>query len=110
MTENSSTNILAYENIVLIEAIDHAEAKIKAEIIGENEVALDDELTIDGVPGFRIFAGIRKIVEISKPQPPQSEMPPTSGCEITFNEYVVEDYETLMRLGGGGDIVVNYLG
>jgi hypothetical protein len=97
-----------WENVILVEAIDEAEALTKAQEFGELEAKLDAEdetLTVDDQPAVTIFVGVRKIVTVfHRGQKATLE----SGDEVTFNEFVVTDQESIKKLVAGEDVMVNY--
>ncbi|GAA5786670.1 hypothetical protein [Chitiniphilus shinanonensis] len=102
--------IQVYENMYLIEAPSSRDAIEKAQELGRQEVALDDELSIDGIPAVRTFVGIRKIVSISNPSPfDMDQTPPTNGTELTYALYQLEDEAALTRLAGGEEVYLLYL-
>ncbi|AHG22828.1 hypothetical protein Z042_14740 [Chania multitudinisentens RB-25] len=102
--------ISVYENVILIEAPSSHEAHSAATKIGQAQAELDDNLTIDGIPAKRIFAGIRKIISISNPYPlNQDEDQPISGTEITYSEFEVENDQALYQLASGEEIYINYI-
>jgi hypothetical protein len=102
--------IIVLENAVLIEAATSEEARLKAEEIGKTEASLDDGLTINGAPALRIFAGVRKIINVSNPEPYDLDQdPPTSGTEVTYSEFEVPDEDTLYRLASGDAVDLRYV-
>lgn len=102
--------ISIYENVVLIEAKTAGEARRIASQLGEAEEKLDDGLTIDDSPAVRVFAGIRKIITVSNPDPLDLDQDrPTTGTEITYSEFEVPDEDALRRFALGETIDVRYL-
>lgn len=101
--------IHAYENVILLEANSFEEAEKTAKIFGKENEALDDGLTIDGIPATRIFAGVRKIISIVNEKPPMNEVPPSHGSEVTYSEFEVPDMEALMKLGRGEVVILRYI-
>lgn len=106
-TQDSYT---VWENIVLIEASNETEALNKAQEIGRREAkfsATDKSLTADNQPAEIIFAGVRKIGTVfHNGQDGRLE----SGDEITFNEFVITDKESIESLVKGEEISVKYTG
>jgi|SRR5688572_5154255 hypothetical protein len=98
-----------WENVILVEAIDEVEALTKAQEYGELDAKLDAEdetLTVDDQPAVIIFAGVRKIVTVlHRGQEGTLE----SGDEVTFNEFVVTDKESIKKLVAGEEVMVNYI-
>jgi hypothetical protein len=108
--EDLNGAILVHENIVLIEASDADEAIDKARKIGEAEASIDDDLTLNGLPARRIFAGVRKLINISNPPPYDMDQDrPTDGTEITYSVYEVPNIEALKRLANGEETEVLYI-
>jgi hypothetical protein len=99
----------AWENVILLEAESESAAMAEANQVGKDEEALDDELTIDGKPARRFFAGVRKLVRISNEEPPQDEAPPRHRTEITYSEFKVKSFEDLKILGSGDSVALEYL-
>ncbi len=100
--QNSYT---VWENIVLIEAVDEADALSKAEEIGKHQAKLgeDKSLTADGQPAENIFAGVRNIGTVFHTgQDGKLE----SGDEVSFLEYVVSDKLSIERLVKGEKVEV----
>jgi len=102
--------ISAYENVVLIEAKTSQEALAYATGVGEAEANLDDGLEVDGMPAKRIFAGVRKLITVSNPESLDLEEDrPSTGTEITYSEFEVENIDALFHLGSGESVIVHYL-
>jgi hypothetical protein len=109
-SQNEIGPILVHENVVLLEADNSDEVFQKARKIGETEVAIDDGLTLNGMPAKRIFAGIRKIIKVSNPSPYDPEQDrPSDGTEITYSVYEVPDDEALKNLANGEETKVLYI-
>lgn len=106
--DGEPSSITVWENVVLLEADSVAAAEAEAAQIGNDEETLDDELTVDGKPARRLFAGVRKVVRISNEQPPQDEVPPNHRSEITYSEFQVASIDDLKRLGSGQTVSVLY--
>jgi len=103
-------SILVYENIILVEAINSDDAFLKAKEIGQLEAMLEDSLTIDDKPAIREFVGIRKLTNISNPEPFDPDQdPPTNGTEITYSVYRVPDKRALRNLASGEIVNVEYI-
>lgn len=102
--------ISIYENVVLIEAPKAKDARLVASKIGEAETKIDDDLTIDDFPAERLFAGIRKLVNISNPDPLDLDQDrPISGSEITYSEFEVADETAMYQFARGETIDVRYI-
>lgn len=102
--------ISVHENVFLIEAETFERASRIASREGAQQADLDDGLTIDGKPADYIFAGVRKIITISNPDPlDQTEDRPTTGTEITFSEFEVAGEAALRRLAEGKTVDIRYI-
>jgi Domain of unknown function (DUF4288) len=100
--------IFAYENVILIEAKDSDEARVKAKKYGEASVADDNPLTIDDEPAEDVFVGIRKIIEIREPiDSGSNEL--LDGAEITRSKMRVKNEEALAKLASGEEVALAYL-
>jgi hypothetical protein len=91
-----------YENMVLISA-PHADGAREAALIKYRRGEGDDNgtLTWNGKPAALIVGGVRKIVACEDPGDP-----PVSGDELTYNEIMVTDEQTLHRLIIGDEVQV----
>lgn len=106
----SSGPILVHENVVLVEAPSEADALGKANTIGQTEATLQDGLTVSGVPAKRVFAGIRKLITVSNPEPSDLDQErPSDGTEITYSVYEVSNQEELKKLAAGSAVPVQYV-
>jgi hypothetical protein len=103
--------ISVYENVVLIKAETHHEALSIAKKMGESEENLQDGLELDGKPATRIFAGVRKIIKVIKPDSldEEGENQPKTDTETTHSEFEVNDVDELIRLAQGEIIPVLYI-
>ena len=102
--------ILVYENVVLVEAPSEADALGKAKIIGQTETALQDSLTLSGVPAKRVFAGVRKLITISNPETSGLDQDrPSNGTEITYSVCKVSNAEELKKFAEGLEVSVKYI-
>lgn len=102
--------ISVYENVVLVEALSPSEARQISINMGKAEAEIDDTLTIGGQPAVRIFAGTRKIVNVSNPDSVDLDQDrPVSGTEITYSEFEVSDDAALQRFAHGETVEVRYL-
>jgi len=102
--------ISVHENVFLIEAETFDEAGRIASSEGEQQASLDDGLTVDGAPADYIFAGVRKIITVSNPDPlDQTKDRPATGTEITYSEFEVPDEADLRRLGQGETLDIRYI-
>lgn len=108
--QKPAETILVHENVVLIEAPSETDALGKARTIGQTEATLQDGLTVSGVPAQRIFAGIRKLITVSNPEPSDlDEDRPSDGTEITYSVYNVSNEEELKKLAAGSEVPVTYV-
>lgn len=108
--KQSLGSVLVHENMVLIEAQSEFDALRKAKAIGQTETALQDELSLDGVPAKRVFAGIRKVVVISNPDTGNLDQDrPSDGTEISYSVYKVSSQEELRQLAEGAEVTVQYV-
>ncbi len=99
-----------WENVVLLEAGDAAAALEMAQARGRADASADDSLTVDDQPARSQFAGVRKLINISNPEPldPDGDRP-VSGTEITYSEFLVEGRDGLAKLADGESVVVDYV-
>ncbi len=110
MREDGIGPVSVYENVILIEAKSANEAHLMASKVGETEAQLDDGLTIDDNPAKRVFAGVRKIISVSNPDPYDLDQDqPTTGTEITYSEFEVADEAALLSFAKGEAVDVRYL-
>jgi hypothetical protein len=73
----------AWENVYLIQAKDGDEAETKAAAIGkQNEGDSSGTFTWDDRPASWIYAGVRKVIEISNATSTGNE--PSDGAEVTY--------------------------
>ncbi len=95
-------SFLVWENIVLIRARSAEEAYAKAEQIGREEEAHDDEsLRMDGHPAQLLFAGVRKVVLCVDP-----DRRPSDGTEVSYTEMELPSEEAVRKLVDGEPVVV----
>lgn len=95
-----------WENIVLIEAVDEAEAMKKAEEFGKLYEVEDKSLTVDDQPAETVFAGVRKIGTVLLTGKDGNL---ESGDEVTFNWFVLPDKQSIIDLVKGEEVTVNIL-
>ncbi len=101
---------LAYENIILIEADTPDEALTKAKEYGGAEVSVDDGFTIDDKPAIKSLVGVRKLINVSNPYPLDLDKDrPTTGTEITYSLFEVENSEDLAKLAKGEEVALRYV-
>lgn len=75
--------IVAWENIVLIEADDTAQAFANADSHGyASEGDSDGTMTWEGVPARFVYRGTRRLVSLSNPTDIYNA--PSNGCELTY--------------------------
>lgn len=96
-----------WENIVLIEAVDEIEARKKAEEFGKMYEVEDESLTVDDQPAETIFAGVGKIATVCHIG---MDNKLASGDEVTFNEFVLPDKESIVKLVDGEEVTVLHIG
>lgn len=102
--------ILVHENVVLVEAPSETDALRKANTIGQTEATLQDGLTVSGVPAKRVFAGVRKLITVSNPEPSDLDQErPSDGTEITYSVYKVPNQEELKKLAAGLAVPMQYV-
>lgn len=102
-------DIDVYENVYLIEAPDTSSAFKMATEIAQNAALDDPTFTIDDKPGLARFVGIRKLVTVSNRgggHPNQDR--PTSGSEITYSRFEVENEEQLQKLASDETVQIYY--
>ena len=98
------------ENIFLVEAKDACQAASEGVRMAMVEVSAEDGLTIDGEPATRTLVGIRKVLNISNPEPLDLDQDaPVSGTEITYSEYLVRSEDDLRKLVKGEAVVLRYI-
>jgi hypothetical protein len=86
-----------WENIVLVRARSADEAFAKAEQLGRDDEACEDEsLTWAGHPAKIVFAGVRKLVECVDP-----DQRPGNGTEVTYNEMHLPSEKAVYQLATG---------
>jgi hypothetical protein len=107
-TAEGRKEVVAWENIILIDADSHEQAEQQAIKIGQEEASLDDALTVNDRPAKRLFAGVRKVLTIANPDPAQQLLPPVHGSEISFSEFILKDIDELMKLGSGKGVHLRY--
>lgn len=96
-----------WENVYVIQAPTSEEALKQAFELGNKENGDDNgSLSVDGQPAERVFAGIRKVTAVSHQSMDETL---SSGDEITFSEYQVEDQEAINTLVKGEAINIKYL-
>jgi hypothetical protein len=99
--------ISIYENIFLVQAANSSQAKLEGERLVKPEVDSDDDLTIDGFPAKRTFAGIRKVVNVSNPEPLDLDNDrPVSGTEITYSEFEVDTEDDVIKFVSGQELLI----
>jgi hypothetical protein len=95
-----------WENVYLIEAEDVDGAWEKAEARARRDEGDDDgSLSVDGRPATLVYAGIRKMSEVSHAD---EEGRLGSGDEITYSEFEVSDEKSVRALVAGEEVSVRY--
>lgn len=106
----SSAPWLVYENVILVEALDAAGARKQASDIANREVSVDDDFTLDGHSAIKKFAGIRKLINVSNPDPYDLDQDrPVSGTEITYSVFEISDDDALAKLANGEELTIKYI-
>jgi hypothetical protein len=91
-----------WENMILIEAPDDKTAWSKAVERGkQDETDCDGGLTTDDKPSMLVFAGIRKLLIVSHEG---EEGKLSSGDELTFSEYGVNDEAAIHKFVSGEEV------
>lgn len=100
---NGRKDVVAWENIVLVQASTVEEAYDKADEIGrEGEGDSNGTLELEGDPARMIYRGTRRLVTLSSPT--DNENNPTDGCEITYLQIKLDSQDALRDyLEGDGD-------
>jgi hypothetical protein len=102
--------IVAYENVVLIEATTSEEAFKKAQEYGEAYAAVDDGFTLDDKPTVKTFAGVRKLINVSNPHPLDLDQDrPVCGTEVTYSLFELDDSDALTSLASGKEVSLRYV-
>ena len=100
--EGRQRSFQVWENIVLVRAASADEAFDKAEQIGREDEADDDEtLRMGNHPAKMVFAGVRKVVLCVDP-----EKRPGDGTEVSYNEMVLRSEEAIRKLAAGEPVPV----
>ncbi|WP_232309523.1 DUF4288 domain-containing protein [Luteibacter yeojuensis] len=102
-------SILVHENVHLINAENGDEALLKAEEIGRKREDLNEDgtLTVDDKPAKYLFAGVRRIITVL--QTPETGFgDPSSGMEVTYSTFEVDDEDALRKLANGDGVDVFY--
>ncbi len=98
-----------WENVILVTALSVDEAIKKAEKLGrEAEGDSDGTFTWDERPATWVFAGIRKIMDISSMNPGKSRI--THGSKITYSRFELDSKESFHKLVNDEDVIVKYIG
>ncbi|EOX8516929.1 DUF4288 domain-containing protein [Salmonella enterica] len=104
-------NIPVYENFILIEGDTSEEAikKVRAMAIEEAELS-SDGLMLNDKPAYMCFEGIRKLITISNPTDINMDsLPPVSGTELTYSEYLVKNKNQMKNLVQGKAVKLKYI-
>jgi hypothetical protein len=89
-------DILAWENVVLVQADTVDNAYAKADAIGRiGEGDADGTMEWDGVPARMIYRGTRRLVSISSPTDIDNN--PSDGCEVTYMQLELDSEEALNK-------------
>ncbi|MDK2125313.1 DUF4288 domain-containing protein [Parachitinimonas caeni] len=99
-----------YENFVLMEGESSDVALKKAIAIGKKEELINDDLELDGLPARMCFEGIRKLINVSNPEPLDLDGDqPVSGTELTYSQYLIQGEEALKSLVNGDEVELKYI-
>lgn len=102
--------IPVFENFYLVEADSVASARAKAELLGQEEAAANQQLTFNDIPARFVFAGIRKIRSIyNLLSGDLDNLPPCSGTELSHSYYELSNRHDLKRFCDGGAVNVRYI-
>lgn len=90
-----------YENVILVQAKDDAEALAKAENAGRQSE--DPTCKYDGRAATLTFAGVRKMISCEFSQAP------ADGEEATYSQFTVKDAAALSLFVAGKPVPVEYV-
>jgi hypothetical protein len=99
-----------WENVYLIDALDGAQARQKAESLGKLEEGDDDSMTLNGKPVRMVFGGVRKLLTCApsllsrRGDNEQVE----DGMEATYSAFTVSSREKLDAFIRGEPVEVLY--
>lgn len=100
MVLNGREDILAWENVVLLQAHTVEDAYTKADTIGRiGEGDSDGTMEWDGVPARMVYRGTRRLVSISNPT--DIENNPGDGCEVTYLQLELDNEDALKTFMSG---------
>lgn len=108
--EGDQNTFPVFEDFYLIEADDRNTALKKAEKLGLQLQALDDGLTLSGIPAQREFLGVRKMRSVYNP--PDKELdnaPPANGTEVSHSYFELKNEEDLKKFATGKRVEVDYI-
>jgi hypothetical protein len=98
------------ENIFLVEADSAQNAHNLGAKFAEVEAHLDDGLTLDDAPAIRKLQGIRKVVQVSNPEPLNLDLDrPVSGTELSYLEFEVDSESELDSFMCGDELSLRWL-
>lgn len=102
--------IPVYENFVLIEGRSQEEALQKAIRIGKKDEEYNSDMTLDNQPAKMSFEGIRKLINISNPEPLDLDNDrPDTGTELSYSQYLVRSKNQLKKLVDGKQVTIRYV-
>ena len=102
--------ISVYENIYLVQAANGSLARAEGENLIKPEIDADDKPAIDGIRAIREFVGIRKVVNVSNPEPLDIDKDrPISGTEITYSEFEVDSENDVQKFMEGKPLVIKLI-
>ena len=96
-----------WENIYLVAGDTANDALVKAMQCGEADAGdSDGTFTWNEQPAEWLFAGIRKLVAVAHVNSGDTL---SSGDEITYSEFELENLDAVMRLASGGRVQAEYV-
>lgn len=97
---NGRKDVVAWENIILVQASTVEEAYDKADEIGrEGEGDSNGTLELEGAPARMLYRGTRRLVTISSPT--GTEDIPSNECEVSYLQLKLESEEALQKFMEG---------
>ncbi|WP_414164422.1 hypothetical protein ACMGGS_22310 [Superficieibacter sp. BNK-5] len=77
--------------------------------IEEAEIS-SDGLVLNDKPAYMFFEGIKKLITISNPTDINMDsLPPVSGTELTYSEYLVKNKNQMKNLVQGKAVKLKYI-
>jgi len=108
LTDGPQDRFQVYENVFLVRAESHDEARDKAEQFARRAEGDDSGSLREGDrPARRVFGSIRKVVSVSH-EGPEGQI--GDGDEVTYSEFVLADRAALDKLIKAEDVELLYIG